>query len=164
MPSNSQSAKRSRTSGHNFERKIVRILKDRFQERSWAKNIRRSDQSHMAVLPDVVGPPGLWLECQSAQRVEPAKKLAQATRDCRKGDVPVAILNQKAGAGSHDIRAYLTLGNLLKVLGQKKPRSLHGSAVGQWRAERVIAIELGDFLELYDAGPLADDIDAKIRR
>lgn len=171
--------KRARTSGHNFERKVARILKDRFGDRSWCRDIRRTDQSHFAIQPDVAGPPGLWIECQSAQpeKTDPAGKLAQATRDCGKGDVPVAIINRKGGAGSRAILVYLTLASLLKITGVQIPHRAKGQlgshplrrkvALRKRPAlsERQVSLELGDFLDLYAASPLSspamvDDISA----
>jgi hypothetical protein len=151
----------------------VRMLKERFSDQPWCKNIRRTDQSHYAIQPDVTGPPGLWIECQSAQptKSDPAGKLAQATRDCGKRDIPVAIINRKGGAGSHKIQVYLTLASLIRITGVRIPRTQTKGELGchplrRRRAlrdgtkpplplsKRQVSLELGDFLDLYAAGPL----------
>jgi hypothetical protein len=92
--------KLSRTKGANFERKIVRLLRERFP--AYALGIRRSQQGDGPRMSDVVGVPGWWIECQCAApgKYDPHKKLDQAERDAHPaiyGRYAVAI-TQRSGS------------------------------------------------------------------
>lgn len=87
--------KLSRRKGQTFERKIAKILRERFPQ--FAGGIRRSIQSREAEESDVTGIPGLWLELQHAAVPTPNLKLIQAIRDVVEADVnrlPVAITHK----------------------------------------------------------------------
>lgn len=92
------SGRLSRTSGHNFERKIAKILRERFPEHAGA--IIRGSQGDQAHAPDVVFP-GWWIECQCAARPTPAAKFNQALEDVAReqsGRIPVVVYTKK-GSG-----------------------------------------------------------------
>lgn len=109
--------KLSRTSGHDFERLIVRKFKAWFSDRPWAEKVRRANQGHQAHASDVTGVPGIWVECQTAQDPTPETKLHQAERDVERLQVdiplvPVAVTRKK---GSTNIRATLRLSDLINL-------------------------------------------------
>ncbi len=142
---------RSRTYGHNFERLIVRMFKERFVGSWWAKKVRRSDQTHKAALPDVDGVPQLWPECQTAENPEPAKKHAQAVMDVEKAGVaavPVVIIRKKR---STKIHAYLTVADLVDMLSAAGALdSLHEHGWADL-GEPLVCVDLPTFFDLFDA-------------
>lgn len=144
--------KRSRRSGHDFEREIVRTVKDEFQDREWAEGVRRSDQGHRADLPDVCGWPGLWSECQSAVKPTPVKKLEQAERDSKgRRVIPIAITHRKRTAAK---RVTMRAEHFAWLIARYKRLT---------EKETTIPVEmsLDDFLLLYEGAAVDLDPDAE---
>lgn len=148
--------KRSRRKGHDFERLIVRKIKERFSDCSWASGVRRSDQSHRAALSDVTGWPGVWVECQTAASPNPAAKLRQALHDVgAAGDIGqsviVAVTRRK---GSPVIEATLRLADLfyLSIGGEQRCRGLPAT---------LATINFDALLELYSRSHLYFRANAK---
>lgn len=86
----------ARRYGHNFERYVASRMRAIFPHRK----VRRGAQSSMAHghADVIVEGLGLWIECQSASRVVPAKKLEQAARDRDKyepSQEPIAITHKR---------------------------------------------------------------------
>lgn len=91
----------NRAKGQRFERWVVGELRGIGFEHA-----RRGLQAAGAVVADVEGVPGWWIECQSATRPTPGAKLEQARRDAaewtrRNPDEPprvVVVLAHRSGA------------------------------------------------------------------
>lgn len=141
--------RRAREYGHDFERLIVRKIKERFAAQPWAGSVRRSDQSHRAHRPDVTGVYMLWPELQTAEEPDPAGKHAQAVRDvaalpikAKRTIVPVAITRKKR---SRSIQATLLLGDAVRMSHVVPAPSELASNV----LHRLITMQLDDFFDLY---------------
>lgn len=83
----------NRAKGQRFERWVVGELRQ-----AGFADARRGLQAAGAVVADVEGVAGWWVECQSAQRPTPLAKLAQAERDRAasgaEGRRPVAVCHR----------------------------------------------------------------------
>lgn len=76
----------SRDKGARFERQIANILKER------GYDARRGQQySGANGDADVVGLPGVHIECKAVERLNISTAYAQSVRDAREGEVPVVI-------------------------------------------------------------------------
>lgn len=76
----------SRDKGARFERQIANILKERGYE------ARRGQQySGANGDADVVGLPGVHIECKAVEHLNISNAYAQSVRDARDGEVPVVI-------------------------------------------------------------------------
>jgi len=142
---------RSRTYGHDFERLIVRMLKKRFAHYPWAEQLRRSDQTHHAHLPDVAGLPGIWPELQTGQSCTPEVKLEQAENDIncawREGSEGVSAVVIYRRKRSRDVRVAMRISVLLKLL------RINGIVPG---ALCMIEMSFTDFCEMYARSGMPD--------
>lgn len=76
----------SRRKGANGELELSHILQDH------GYNTRRGDQSRGgSVEADIVGIPGLHIECKRVEQLNLEKALEQSERDARVEEVPVVI-------------------------------------------------------------------------
>jgi hypothetical protein len=130
--------KLSRTKGHSFERKIAKLIRDRFPE---LENVRRSFQARDAEESDVTGLPGFWLECQDAALPLPIMKLHQAERDLAntaldRDRIPVAITHKK---GARSIQVTLRAKDLICLL-----------ATEQAPKDSPVTLDFEDFLHILE--------------
>ena len=76
----------SRQKGARGERELAKVL------RAEGYECRRGQQFSAANGdPDVVGLPGIWIECKRVERLQIYDALAQAKRDAKNGDMPVVM-------------------------------------------------------------------------
>ena len=76
----------SRDKGARFERQIANVLKGR------GYDARRGQQySGANGDADVVGLPGVHIECKAVERLNVSAAYAQSQRDARDGEVPVVV-------------------------------------------------------------------------
>lgn len=135
-------AKFSRDKGKRFERRIAKIIRERWPQLK--DEIRRSIQSREAEESDVTGLPGFWLECQDAATPTPAAKLEQAIGDSEDGTkgMPVAITHKTK---TRTIEVSLRLADLLALA--HKNDAGYGSV---W--SHRVQIDLETFLKLVEDG------------
>lgn len=76
----------SRNKGADGERELAKIL------REYGYDAHRGQQySGFQGDPDVVGLPGIHIECKRVERLNLDAAMEQSRRDARKGEVPVVI-------------------------------------------------------------------------
>lgn len=144
----SKVSKLSRDKGKVFERKIARILRERFPQH--AADVRRSDQGHGAADSDVTGLPWIWVECQDAREPTPVAKLEQAEADlgAATGDaaakIPIAITHKLRSRSMQVMLRLSSLDRIASVAVGETPASLEVADVGF----TPVTLELGDFLDL----------------
>jgi len=162
-PARTKSAigRQARAFGHAFERDVVHEFKEHFRDEAWAENLRRSDQSHRAWLPDVTGVPGLWIECQVAQHIQPEVKLKQAIRDTAKFKdqnklvMPVAITRRK---GQQMICATLTAWDLSRLMASASDEDAACDPnVLEELKSMAVSIGFDGFLAVFKAASLHND-------
>jgi len=139
-----------REKGKTFERKIARILRQRWP----GALVRRASQAERAHNPDVFVEGGprilqrLWLELQDSASATPTWKLAQAVRDVEadprqyaRGEhrLPVAITHR---LGSRTVEATLNLGDLMDIV---DPAQIHAE-------DGDITMSLDGFLDVVQRG------------
>jgi hypothetical protein len=139
-----------REKGKTFERKIARIIRDRWPEAL----VRRASQAERAHNPDVFveGGPSilqrLWMELQDSAHPTPIAKLDQAVRDveadprsynggCHR--LPVAITHK---LGSPAILATMNVGDLMDILDPDRVHAEDGN----------VSMPLETFLDLVERG------------
>lgn len=76
----------SRDKGARFERQIANVLKERGYE-------ARRGQQYCGTNgdADVIGLPGVHIECKAVERLNVSAAYAQSQRDARDGEVPVVV-------------------------------------------------------------------------
>lgn len=76
----------SRAKGARYERHVASIF------RSEGYEARRGQQfSGIHGDADVIGPPGIHIECKAVERLNLYDAIAQSKRDARKGEIPIVI-------------------------------------------------------------------------
>ena len=76
----------SRNKGAAGERELARVL------RGYGYDARRGQQySGLIGDPDVLGLPGIHIECKRVERLNLLDAMAQAKRDARKGEAPAVF-------------------------------------------------------------------------
>ena len=76
----------SRQKGKRYELKVAHMFKDE------GYDARRSQQyAGMHGDADVVGPPGIHIECKAVERLQLYDAIAQSKHDARDGELPVVI-------------------------------------------------------------------------
>jgi hypothetical protein len=132
-----------RAKGHSFERRICRLLREAFPQAT----IRRGNQSHRAVEPDVViegtAPEALkraWLELNDSRAPDPPAKLEQAARDALRASdgmqrLPLVVWHR---IREREIWCTGRLETLLQVLGVD----------AEWPPEgMLVTVRLGDVIQ-----------------
>ena len=76
----------SKDKGKRFERQIANVLKERGYE-------ARRGQQYCGTSgdADVIGLPGVHIECKAVERLNVSAAYAQSQRDARDGEVPVVV-------------------------------------------------------------------------
>lgn len=96
----------SREKGVNGERELANILK------GYGYDAHRGQQySGFQGDPDVVGLPGIHIECKRVERLNLDLAMEQSRRDARKGEVPVVIhrRNRKPWVVTMDLDEWMKL-------------------------------------------------------
>lgn len=139
-----------RAKGNAFERKIARILRQRWP----GALVRRASQAERAHNPDVFVEGGprilqrLWLELQDSASATPTRKLAQAVRDVEADPrqyaqgqhrLPVAITHR---LGARTVEVTLNLGDLMDVV---DPCRIHAE-------DGNVTMSLDAFLDVVQRG------------
>ena len=76
----------SRQKGARYERHVASIFRDEGYE------ARRGQQfSGIHGDADVIGPPGIHIECKAVERLNLYDAIAQSKRDAREGEIPIVI-------------------------------------------------------------------------
>lgn len=76
----------SRAKGARYERHVASIFRDEGYE------ARRGQQfSGIHGDADVIGPPGIHIECKAVERLNLYDAIAQSKRDAREGEIPIVI-------------------------------------------------------------------------
>jgi hypothetical protein len=146
--SRSQIGKSARRTGHDFERAVVRLWKERFKDYSWSSKVRRTDQGHKAHLCDVWGVPGLWQELGINSAADPKRKMAQALKDLASVEedlVPLAVLRPKKGKYEVHIRFI----DFLEMIA-KSYSCLEND-------EFLISMDLNSFMDFYESTNLGKE-------
>lgn len=101
----------SKNKGKRGERWLATRLREAFPH--YAADVRRGWQTRSGKdAADVEGIPGVHFECKNTKRPNPMAALRQAIEDCRKGNIPIAVLLQSR---SYPV-AILPFEDLLKLL------------------------------------------------
>ena len=108
-PTPSDMGKASRDKGKRFEREIASVFRERFGHSYRGAPLQASGG---CIMPDVVTPLPIHIECSHGKAVSAHGKLEQAIRDARAGMVPIAITRRDRG----ETIASLRLEDLLDIL------------------------------------------------
>lgn len=100
----------SKNKGKRGERWLAQRLREAFPQ--YADTIRRGWQARSGKDAADVEFPGVHFECKNTKRPNPMAALRQAIEDCRKGNIPIAVLLQSR---SYPV-AILPFEDLLKLL------------------------------------------------
>jgi len=127
-----------RRKGHDFERQVANDLREIYDPPELVAAIRaakpaerpallkrslvrRGEQGHGALEPDVVTPTTWWIECGNGATVDPLKKLLQAKQDAPRGRRAVAVVHRK---GARRCTATLSLGDLATAVSEASDAGL----------------------------------------
>ena len=76
----------SRQKGARYERHVASIFRDEGYE---ARRCQQFSGIHGDA--DVIGPPGIHIECKAVERLNLYDAIAQSKRDAREGEIPIVI-------------------------------------------------------------------------
>jgi len=115
--------------GNGGERELARIL------REWGYETRRGLQYQSGQIEaDVVGLPGLHIECKRVQGLDIKKAMAQSIRDAKEEEIPVVIHRENRKPWSITLR----LGDLVEICAPN----------GFW-SDGLVTLLLDDFMPAY---------------
>ena len=119
----------SKQKGNGGERELARLL------REWGYDTRRGLQYQGGqVEADVVGLPGLHIECKRVQGLDIKKAMAQSIRDAKEEEIPVVIHRENRKPWSITLR----LGDLVEIC-----------ALGGFWSDGLVTLLLDDFMPAY---------------
>jgi hypothetical protein len=119
----------SKQKGNGGERELARLL------REWGYDTRRGLQYQSGqVEADVVGLPGLHIECKRVQGLDIKKAMAQSIRDAKEEEIPVVIHRENRKPWSITLR----LGDLVEIC-----------ALNGFWSDGLVTLLLADFMPAY---------------
>lgn len=119
----------AKVKGNGGERELARILKE------YGYDARRGMQYQGGQLEaDVVGLPGIHIECKRVQGLDITKAMEQSIRDAKEDEIPVVIHRENRKPWSISLR----LGDLIEI----------GALGGYW-SNGIVTMLLADFMPMY---------------